>query len=271
MTMSPEHAELQRDIAEYARGDIDPLRRARLEAHLAGCAECEQLVVVASAIAPRPAVPADWNGDHPPPALLERAANEHAPHEPGVQGHLARCESCCLEVEILRRHPAQPTRAAELARPALWPPRFVLGLATGLAVGVVGAMLVATAIVAPRTHGPWNGEAPMLLIEDVSRGPETVARVERVPGQPFVPVGLRFPPGASGARYRIQILDRGGDEIWQTVLAEDRIESQRQRSWIATVLVPAEVLSAGRYSVRVEMLEPSGTSLLVDAAIEVER
>jgi putative zinc finger protein len=241
MTVEPmDCAAPERELVPFlAAGSLADGDRARVEAHLAGCAGCRSeldacrgLVAGLSAahLTPDEVVAAAWE-DGPPP------------------DHLADCPRCRDEVDAIRATTADLDRAR--TRPSLWR-RPELAWAAALALAVPAGLFLAGAL---RSGTP---ETPVV------RGPSVSSRVTAP--QPVVLAGgaatvlpraevlLDFarPGEAPGRRHEARLVDGRGVTLWEGTLPE----SAGGRAYL---LLDARELASDRLTLEVRRVAPGGT------------
>ena len=123
------------DIELYFYGELDPVDRTRVEAHLRGCAPCRQrlddLHAIRRALADRPVVDAppagDWSGFM---RRLDAAVGLHA-------------ATPAVERPAVLEHDRQPSRSPLRPARQRWTARHVMALAATLALVVTGVFMAA--------------------------------------------------------------------------------------------------------------------------------
>jgi hypothetical protein len=184
-------------IPWYANGTLPEAEHEALAKHLEGCAECRALLAQARLQTRRPSMPAQ--GAHVPSALLirfnERPRSLEKPTRSWIEEHLAHCESCAADLQLVRQSgEASPTAAEPGAGWRGW-------LATALRPGPALAYLLLLLIGVPLlwqarrpTSSPvvFDSASLSLRTESSTRGGER-------------PEPARIPPAAGPARLDLQL------------------------------------------------------------------
>lgn len=90
-------------IADYYTGQADVTSTREIEAHIVGCASCQELLRTMALLSG--ATPEEINpnpGDHPTLGELTRYYKEPGSPDAGrIADHIARCEDCGSEIRFL--------------------------------------------------------------------------------------------------------------------------------------------------------------------------
>jgi putative zinc finger protein len=255
-----DHDDIRSDIAAYVAGHLDQAGRDRLDAHLALCGECSELVSTANEIAAALRSRGDdLLSDHP----TELALREHALGRPDrlddrITRHLETCASCSLEVSAVGTGPvASPaTRPVNAVRNAGVP--WGIGSAAIAAALVTGLLL--GLILSPRqhkTHEPDStlttaratGPVDLWILAGRSRGTGAPPIFRPDPSRLFVviacPVVLPHAP-LDRDLYKI-IIRRQGESVWSSQISAGQIRQQMESAEAVTMIVPSGVLGPGQY------------------------
>ncbi len=269
-----DHLELQRAIPAYVASRIGENERRVLEAHLATCRDCQELVACCEELGQEVRRDAGlaW-AEHPDP-LHVKAHVEGERRAVEVARHLEICDACALEASGW----SEKTRAASAgwrARAASWlAPR---PLAAGALLGAAACLALVLAL--PRggsvTPGPssFDGSAPLLLLDEAPRNGSAAATVRVGADQPYIPMGVRvnLPPAVSDRdRFLFSVRSPDGSVSWKQELSVEEIRAEQARSWVVGFLVPSRPLPPDRY---VLVVAPSddGTAPVLEVPFEVIR
>ncbi|MGH9869926.1 MAG: zf-HC2 domain-containing protein [Candidatus Polarisedimenticolia bacterium] len=265
-----DHADYQIELPAYAADRLDDGGRARIEAHMAACGECREMVAAFGGLAA--AIQkggASLFGPHPTEADLRRMATSPGPVEPGLRHHLAVCVSCSLELGGWKR--VARSKAAR-ARTSWW------GVGVAAAAGVVAGLGLAILL----TQTPWQGASmpgpalgattgPQLLLPPVLRGEPGRAAYDLSPAQQTVVVSwpAAIPDDApQDERFLFEIGRPGVPASWSLELSAAEIRRHLEATEVVTFLLPAGVLPPGRYEARVIRAGAGGPPLYF-AVVEV--
>jgi len=268
-----DHVELQREIPAYVASRIGDAERRVLEIHLATCRDCQELVVCCEEIGVEIRREADlaW-AEHPDPLQVKaHVAGERPAVE--VARHLEVCAACALEASVWKeeKRPEAPVGS----RGSSWlAPR---SLAAGALLGAAACLAVVLALPrgGPASTGPapFDGSAPLLLLDEAPRNGSAAATVRVGADQPYIPMGVRvnLPPAASDRdRLLFSVRGPGGSVSWRQELSVEEIRTEQARSWVVGFLVPSRPHPPDRY---VLVVAPSqdGTAPILEVPFEVTR
>jgi hypothetical protein len=187
-----------------------------------------------------------------PTRIVGWARGDHTDPTGALRRHVESCASCGIEADVARRN--RPRRSLPLRPPkqiAIY--RFVsLAAVAGLALGVGFGMLF-DRWESSSPGAPRGGPVPLLQLDPSLRSDGTPVVYRRAPGQEWVPVATLppLPPNAAPESvFQFGILEAGGGEVWSQELTAAAIESHLAVSGVLLLLVPAEVLEPGSYTLR---------------------
>ena len=294
------HDEIREHLADLISSRIEPDQRRRVEAHLAGCTECRELVKDLEEMRKQVREAGESIFEpHPDPSALHRiGSGERGAQDTQIERHLAACPTCRLEVEAWKRiqaskgparlTPGGVTRLEPSARPAasaLW---IGLSAAAGIVLGCLVTLLIVSSKT-PRLHPPPSGGSPTAdhqasipTLQPVLHVLPELLRDEQIPVQkwvldpaePYVSVAvpLTLPVKASDAeRFRFEMVRAGQEEaVWSSEMTAARIREHLKASDLVSlsVILPRS-LEAGSYEFRMLSSDTPDRPPLYRAGIEL--
>jgi hypothetical protein len=261
----PEHEDRVAQIPAYARGDLDPEDRLKLEDHLSRCPQCSSRAESARLLvqAMRGAGE-DLFAGHPDGMRLREHALGLGPDDAGaIDRHLSSCASCALEVSVWKRG-----AVAGKGRAAGW--KHLAAAAAGIAVGIglVLALRQPSAPV-PAPHpapAAAAGPVPFLLLQGPLRGEEGPPALSIPADAPYLLLAVSplVPSDAAEDKpFRLEIRPPGGAPSWSIDLPAGRIRQEVRMAGILALPVPAAALPSGVYDLRLlEASDPAGPPIM---------
>lgn len=120
--------------------------------------------------------------------------------------------------------------------------------------------------------GGWGGTVRLQLVRSPLREKGEPTRIEVVPEQPFVVMGVevRVPPGLPDREsLRFEILARDGRPIATVDLSATEARSQIRATGVVTLAVPTGSFVPGLYEMRVTRRDEPGAPDLLEVGLEV--
>jgi len=189
-------------IPWYVANNLNAEQRAGLEAHVGGCPACREEVRTLTSL--RGTVQHYAETDHVPSEQLVAHANGETAADalPMIERHLAGCDDCRQDLELLRA--AGEDEARPRARWAGTGWRMALAAASVVLVGVVTLRLIGVGADSPSVSG-----ISAHVIEAQLRGGAESGTVLRGEG-PWL-VAVRLPIHAPGGAYRTTVRTEAGN------------------------------------------------------------
>ena len=247
------HEEIRFHLAAYLARRLPEAESSQMDAHLAMCDDCEDLVSSLRVFGDAVARHGDALFDpHPAPGDLERVARGEPVHDmERLQRHLAVCAACQLEME----GPPSPARSEGRSAPAtpvaatpLWvrAGKAASLLAAGLAAGLLLDVLV------ERRQPSWNGPIDLPVLNRMTRSEAPITRILARPGQKALVIAL--PLEAPGDRpetetLQLQVLATDGSAVYTLREPLGRLRHHADSSGIIPLMIESRRLPLGRYEV----------------------
>jgi hypothetical protein len=282
-------------IGELLHGRLSSRIKSEVLDHVTACDECRSLSETYAILSEA------WNDDtveHPPSELIVRyALGEEALDEKvrdRIAAHVLACEVCADEIEVTSqaevelRGDRRPSRARpmetldrrRLVAPAITAAVVLAVLAYPAYLGLFEVPRINNRISvleaeSTRGAGPaWSGAVEMAVLQSPVRGAsDRVQSVELAVNQPYVP--LAVVPGtldeyAGSETVYFEVRDSDRRLTWSWRLGESELRHRVQRGGAVTLLVPAEQLPSGEWTLSVSR-GPDRAELVFEAPFRVTR
>jgi len=292
------HEEASLILVDRLHGRLDAGARARVDDHAASCEACGAALETLRHLAgPRTHLPAD--------RIVEIALGEGDPD----LGHLGTCRSCAAEVAACRASvlEARAGRAGAAGwRPRPLRPFIPSALAAALLVAILGYPAYRGLVDLPRarrqaeaaaeaealskseasslraalekeraaTPAPDKGEVGFALYLDATRGaPGRAPAMELRPETRVVTILLEplvLRSTAVSGPLRFEIRDRDGRVVWSNDTTAGAIRARQGASVrLLTLLVPAQALPPGEYTLTLGRPGTGGVEKVIEAPFEI--
>ncbi len=239
-------------VAAYADGDASPEETARVEAHLASCPDCTDVVRSLRALRTTGAEhEAALFDDHPVADDLSRYAvldpEIGTPRLAGIAAHVRSCPTCGHEADLTRR----AVRAAD----GLWArlrPFVSPGTRLWIPAPVPAALAAAVVLLAIPAYqslrqapDSWSGGAlPMILLERETRG-ATLPELTVDHRRPFTLMLVELDADAvpQDETLAVRLVDLDGREFWRH--ETDFSTAYDSDQGVVSLLVPTSTFRPG--------------------------
>jgi hypothetical protein len=272
---------MMEEIPAYLAGRLEGERLRGLESHLSECGECNDLVSDLREIVDgfRQGGSALLEACPDSLTLMKVATGAQEDPEGTVERHTETCEPCSLEFVIWknRERGAVRTPRRTVSRSSIY--RWAgMAAAAGLVLGL-GLPAVYRQLVPgptgpePAIHRPWSGAVNLITLDGTIRGGGAIQSFTLSPDQPVVPLVLlpALPEGEEAPEaYRFAIIGGDGLQRWAMEMAGSEIEGILDLSAVLTLMIPAEVLPAGDYTLRMDPAGEAGGAPLMEEEFRIE-
>lgn len=291
-----DHERIQADLPAFAAGRIEGKERSFLEAHLAFCSSCSELLasmrMIHDAFRERGKA---LLSPHPSGEDVRSYALGEGSADPGIARHVQVCARCDLEARTWNSSDASRSLSTS---PRPEPAAFsrsgaAIGLAAGLVLGIglgVAASLLwprggtrppATAEAVPSpgsaaapAPAPWSGAARTILLPRALRGAAAPLEVTLGSSERYVSLAVPDFLDASipdSAHFGFTIRGEDGDVVWAAEMTVAEIRAHLRSAEAVTFVIPVEVIAAGSFEFAVAQAGTREAALVYRVRIRVER
>jgi len=258
-------------LTDLLAGRLRPEVRHQVQGHLEACEDCASLAGTHDMLAGRHTPVDDLVDLSLHPDEIEAARRMQ------LQAHLDVCEACGAESRFVRR--AERSAVDTMTGGGRFGNAWLLPLVAVAALAGLGfsAWLGLSRI--PRLESTINrlqahpNEAgPLVRVQylpSARRGPGSRALVDLEPGQPYEYLAVEVPNLEPRGDYSVDLAAEDGTPVWSRAIGADDLRRLTKGTPEITLAVPARVLHAGRFVLRLRGASGPAEPPLLEIPFEV--